>query len=145
MEKLLVDRFGRGVFSPDGSVVGCPGIPEGRLVWALPVTSPSSLLRRYQPSHPPGETCVFAMDFSFLVPRLRVLTAAALAIFTNTATSANAVGDWTVGPVGIDGRRVHALLAGGKAGTDYRLVWTVTVSDGSVWPRTGLMLCSDVA
>ena len=147
-ELLIVDQFGRAIFDPSTEDVAGRGLrtPIGRLVWALPLTVGTSALRRYQPSHPPGETCVFGMDFSALTPRWSILTMATLAIFTNTAVPASADSDWTVALApAIWSRQVFVTLSGGVAGKDYRLIFTATDSDLNVWPRTGLILCSNMS
>jgi hypothetical protein len=98
------------------------------------------LSRRYTPEHPQGETCVFGLDFSFVVPPGVGVVAGALDIFTNVASPVAADADWTKGAVFVRGRTLYATLSGGVTGTDYMLRWTATDSDGNVWPRTGLVL-----
>ena len=104
-----------------------------------------SLTRRYQPPHPPDETCVFALDFGALIPRGANITRASLDIFTNTNPPQEASADWTQDAVAWEGRSVYCGLSGGTAGVDYRLVWTAVDSLGNTWPRTTLVLCSDTS
>ena len=101
-----------------------------------------ALSRRYRPEHPVGESCVFGLDFAPVIPPGKAVTSASLAIFTNTVPPVAADADWTKGAVQVRDRVAYATLAGGKAGTDYQLVWTATDSDGFIWPRTALCLCS---
>lgn len=84
---------------------------------------------------------MFGMDFSFLLPSGAAITSATLAMFTNTFAPAPAP-EWVVGPVAIDGAVVYAQLSGGLEGRDYQLLWTITDSDGNVYPRTSLVLCA---
>lgn len=100
------------------------------------------LSRRYSPEHPPGESCNFGLDYSPVIPPGVGISSASLAIFTNTTTPAAADADWVKGAVNIQGRMVYANLSGGVNGRDYQLVWTATATDGSIWPRTTLVLCA---
>lgn len=101
--------------------------------------------RRYSPEHPPGETCLFGMDFSFVLPTGTQITKADLNIYQNTFGVTEASADWTAGPVQISGRAVYAQLSGGVEGTDYAIRWTVTDSDSNIWPRTALVLCAQTS
>jgi hypothetical protein len=85
------------------------------------------------------------MDYSFLVPPLVGLASGSVEIWTNTPGDVQPSFDWTVGPVLIEGRTVYAELSGGIEGTDYQIRWIVTDTDGNVWPRTGLVLCSQTS
>lgn len=134
MENLVVGPSGGPLRAPDGTGVGRRDVPVNRLVWA-------GFSGRYQPSHPPGEACLFGMDFSFVLPGGAGIVSAGLAVFANTFARPPAP-EWTVGPVAIRGSLVFARLSGGLEGTDYVLIWTVTDSDSNVWPRTSLVLCS---
>jgi hypothetical protein len=103
-----------------------------------------SLGNRYQPPHPPGESCQFALDFSNIIPLGVGIEAGELVIMTNT-NPPQAQSDWTQGPVEIIGRRVYAECSGGVNGTDYQLQWTATDTQGNVWPRTCLVLCAQAS
>jgi hypothetical protein len=103
------------------------------------------LSRRYTPEHPPGESCPFGLDFSFLIPPGIGIASGALSIFTNTVPIASADADWTVGPVTVQGRTLYAVLTGGVEGKDYQLRWTATDTQGNVWPRTTLVLCAETS
>ena len=102
----------------------------------MPVT------RRYTPEHPPGETCLFGLDFSPIIPVGVGIQKGTLSIATNTANQAPADGDWTVGPVGVRGRAIYANLQGGVLGVDYMFHWVATDTEGNVWPRVALILCA---
>ena len=99
------------------------------------------LSRRYTPEHPPGESCVFGLDFSAVIPVGVGIGSGTLSILTNTATPANDK-SWTIGPVGVRGRVLYATLTGGVSGTDYQLQWEAIDTDGNIWPRTCLCLCA---
>jgi hypothetical protein len=103
------------------------------------------LSRRFTPEHPPGESCSFGLDYSFIIPVGVRIESGTLAIFTNTAAPTPADADWTVGPIEVRGRAIYANLSGGVAGTDYQLKFTAVDSAGNVWPRTTLVLCADTS
>ena len=103
------------------------------------------LSRRFTPEHPPGESCNFGIDFSFIVPVGVGLASGTLAILTNTAAPIDASADWTIGPVTVRGRALYAMLAGGVAGTDYQLEFTAVDTAGNKWPRTALVLCANTS
>lgn len=103
------------------------------------------LSRRYTPEHPPGEVCKFALDYSFLIPPGVGLVSGEVEIWTNTPGDVQPSHDWTIGPVEIEGRTVHAELTGGTEGTDYQIRWTVRDTRGNVWPRTVLVLCAQTS
>ena len=99
------------------------------------------LSRRYNPEHPPGETCSFGLDYSFVVPPGLGLVSGSILIFTNSASPVNAEADWTIGPVTVRGRALYCQLSGGIGGQDYQIHFTATDSAGNIWPRTVLILC----
>lgn len=135
MENLIVaGPSGRALAAPDGTAVGRrdPVPIPARMVWA-------SMSARYHPSHPGGESCLFGMDFSFVIPKGSEIVSASLAVFTNTFAPALAP-EWVVGPVQIDGLVVFARLTGGNEGQDYQIRWVAVDSDNNVWPRTALVL-----
>ena len=47
-----------------------------------------------------------------------------------------------VASVEVRGRVVYAWLTGGQDTHDYQLRWFVTDTDGNIFPRVGLVLCS---
>jgi hypothetical protein len=101
----------------------------------MPVT------RRYSPEHPPGESCSFGLDFSFVIPVGVGIESGTLGIQTNTANPVDD-GSWTIGAVQVLGRAIYAMLSGGVSGTDYQLVWTAVDTEGNTWVRTCLVLCA---
>jgi hypothetical protein len=103
------------------------------------------LSRRYTPEHPPGESCTFGLDYSFILPVGVVIEQGTIAVQTNTATPVDASADWTIGPVGVTGRKLWARLAGGVLGKDYKIIWTAIDSAGNTWPRSTLVLCADTS
>lgn len=102
------------------------------------------LTRRYSPEHPPDENCLFGMDFSFVLAPNVAIASATLDILVNKEPAV-VTADWDIGPVQIEGTFVYARLSGGVDGTDYQLRWTVTDSDGNVFPRTALVLCAQTS
>jgi hypothetical protein len=103
------------------------------------------LSRRYRPEHPPGESCSFGLDYSFIIPVGVGIEQGTLQIQTNEATPVDAAADWTIGAVSVRGRAIYAILAGGVPGVDYQLVWTAVDTQGNVWPRTTLCLCANTS
>jgi hypothetical protein len=86
------------------------------------------------------------MSFETVVPPSAVLLDGTLAILTNAAPPAPST-LLTFGEVTVRGRIVYAtVVATPEAdGTDFQLLWTVVDTDGNVWPRTALVLCSATA
>jgi hypothetical protein len=103
------------------------------------------LSRRFTPEHPPGESCKFGIDFSFVIPPGVGLLSGTLAILTNSAAPIDASADWTIGAVMVRGRALYAMLSGGVAGTDYQLKFTAVDTAGNTWPRTALVLCAETS
>ena len=103
------------------------------------------LTRRYTPEHPPGESCLFGLDYSFVIPPGVGISEGSLSIFTNVVPPVAADADWTKGAVTIRGRAVYAQLSGGVEGKDYQLRWSCTDTAGNVWPRTTLVLCAQTS
>lgn len=97
--------------------------------------------RRYTPEHPPGESCLFGLDFSPLIPPGIGIASGVLKVETNVVPPAPS-SDFTVGPVQVRDRTLYATLTGGTSGVDYRLTWTATDTAGNIWPRTALLLCA---
>jgi hypothetical protein len=104
-----------------------------------------ALSRRYSPEHPPGESCNFGLDYSYVIPPGVGITSGTLHIFLNTYPYSSADTDWTASPVTVSGRTVYCRLTGGVEGKDYRLTWTVIDTDGNSWPRTTLCLCAQTS
>ena len=99
------------------------------------------LTRRYTPEHSPGESCLYGMDFSYVIPPGVGITSATIDVGTDQTPGP----DWaplTAGPTEIRGRTVYARLTGGHDTTDYWLKFTATDTDGNIWPRTGMILCA---
>src|SRR5215831_16230134 len=142
---VFVDQNGLMIADPSDAVLGETPVPQpARLVYALATNSQSGITGRYLPSHPPGEACLFGLDFSDVIPLGVGITSGTLAIFTNVVPPASTT-DWTIGPVTVLGRALYASLGGGVDGTDYMLRWTATDTQGDVWPRTALVLCAQTS
>lgn len=97
--------------------------------------------RRYTPEHPPGESCLFGLDFAPLIPPGVGIKSGTLTVQTNTQPPAPTA-DLQAGPIQVRDRTLYATLSGGKSGTDYLLTWTATDTEGNVWPRTAAVLCA---
>jgi len=100
-----------------------------------------ALDNRFLPSHPAGQSCLYGLDFSALLPFGVGIASGSLTAEQNLSPP-TPTSDLQIGPVTMVGRRLYALVAGGVAGRDYRLTWTATDSLGNVWPRTALLLCA---
>lgn len=96
---------------------------------------------RYQPSHPAGQSAVYAVDFSAMLPPGIGLTMPAIQIQTNTVPPGLASGITTSGG-GFAGRRVWITITGGTNGQDYLITWTVSDTTGNLWVRTFTLLCA---
>lgn len=103
------------------------------------------LSRRYTPELAPGESSVFGMDFSYVIPPGVGIASATLQLIDN-APDALPITSITAGPVSVKGRTVYSTLTVVEptvaAGHDCQLIWTVTDTDGNIWPRTALVLCA---
>jgi hypothetical protein len=142
--EIIVDNQGFRLADPNaGSVVGLGVVPPPvKLVHALATNSQSGLTRRYWPSHPAGEVMTFGMDFAAVIPRGLGPTQGALTIFTNAVPPVDVSNTWIIDPVQIVDRALYATLNGGVDGADYQFRWTATDSNGMIYPRTALCLCS---
>lgn len=158
--ELLVDQYGVQLCDPMEAVIGWTGpvdeqgnlipiqfVGEVRSIWATSLNIGGGLTSRYVPAHPPGETAVFGMVFDPVVPPGVGLAWGTLDIMTNTVPPVEAFGDWTMSDYGVivRGRALYAKLSGGVAGTDYQLTFTARDTEGNIWPRTGLCLCSQTS
>ena len=103
------------------------------------------LSRRYTPEHPPGESCLFGMDYSFVLPPGIGISSGTLEIWKNTNPAVAAPSDFTVEGVQNRGRALYCRVSGGVEGTDYQLRWSATDTEGNVWPRTALVLCAQTS
>jgi hypothetical protein len=109
--------------------------------------------RRYTPEKPPGEICLFGMDYSFVLPPGVGISSGTVAIETNTVPPQYAL-DWTIAgapsasaavPAQVDGRALYAMLGGGTVGKDYLIHWVAYDTLGQVWPRTALVLVAQTS
>jgi hypothetical protein len=110
-------------------------------VWAGLTNEVGGLSRRYTPSWSVGEADPVGLNMGQVIPRGAVIASATLAIYTNTATAVSS-SDFVIGAMTIEDRAVYVNLSGGVLGRDYQLRWTVTDTQGNIWPRTALLLCS---
>lgn len=84
------------------------------------------------------------MDFSFVLAPGTAIVSASVAVLVNEAPPI-ATTDWTIGDVMINGSMVYARLTGGVESVDYQIRFTITDSDGNIFPRTALILCSQTS
>lgn len=143
--RVVVDNRGVMLGDPNNNILGhtpTSGVLGGfRVLYALTTNvSGGELSGRYRPPHPPFEVCTFMMDFSNVIPLGVGIASGTLDIHQNTVPPSEASSDWTIGPVKVRGRALYATLGGGVHGSDYRLSWYATDTEGNVWPRTGLVL-----
>lgn len=100
-----------------------------------------SINNRYYPPQPVGQSIVYGMDFSNILPPGVTLAQGTVGIQYNTVPPTTAL-DLTATDLPIQGRRLYATISGGTAGRDYRLTWQGTDSLGNTWFRTVLLLCA---
>jgi hypothetical protein len=103
------------------------------------------LSRRYTPEHPPGESCNFGLDYSFIIPPGVGIESGSVSIWRNVIEPTLADAEWSIGPVQVRGRAIYARLAGGLDGKDYQIRWVANDTDGNTWPRTTLVLCAQTS
>lgn len=97
--------------------------------------------QRYQPSHPAGQSAIYAVDFSNILPPGVGLTMPAIQFFTNTVPPGIATGITSSGG-GFRGRMAWMNITGGQAGQDYLVQWTLIDSQNNTWIMTALLLCA---
>lgn len=97
--------------------------------------------QRYQPSHAPDQSAVYAVDFSNMLPPGVGLSQPGVQIQTNTTPPGVALGITTSGG-GFKGRQVWITISGGVAGTDYVITWTVSDTQQNSWVISVLLLCA---
>lgn len=102
------------------------------------------LSRRYTPEHAPGDSCIYGLDFSYLIPPGVGIASGQLSIWTNTVAPVLS-DDFVIGPVLWRGRTLYAPVTGGVPGTDYQVRWRATDTAGNVWHRTALVLCAETS
>jgi hypothetical protein len=100
------------------------------------------LSRRYSPEWAPGETGAIGIDMANIIPPGVGISSGSLSVATNTVPPQASTDFTGTGTIQIIGRAVYATLSGGVSGRDYQFVWTVTDSNGTVYPRTALLLCA---
>ena len=101
-----------------------------------------SLNNRYMPSHAVGDSCLYALDFSNILPLgVGFEGSVGFEVEYNTVPPTGQ-SDFTVGPPYFVGRRIYAQLSGGASAKDYRLTFTGGDSLGNTWSRSALLLCS---
>lgn len=97
--------------------------------------------QRYKPSHPAGQSAVYAIDFSNILPPGIGLSNPAVQIQTNTVPPGLATGI-TPSLGGFRGRQAWITITGGVSGTDYLINWTIVDSQQNTWVVTALLLCA---
>lgn len=97
--------------------------------------------RRYQPGHPAGQSRVYALDMSMVLPPGIGVTTPGIVINTNTVPPGLATGI-TASAGGYGNRRLWITITGGTAGQDYILTWSFNDTLGNAWVRSILLLCA---
>lgn len=100
-----------------------------------------AISQRYKPSHPAGQSAVYAIDFSNMLPPGTGLSQPSIQFFTNTVPPGIATGITASGG-GFRGRMAWITINGGIAGQDYLVQWTLIDSQGSTWIISALLLCA---
>lgn len=104
------------------------------------------LTRRYTPEIHPGESCVIGMSYEYVIPPGVGIATGEVFAFFNQQTQAGAVPSSILflGPVSIRGRILACdIIAQPEANAlDFQIQWIATDTNGDVWPRTALLLCS---
>jgi hypothetical protein len=101
--------------------------------------------RRYTPEKPPEESCLFGLDYSFVIPVGVGITSGEVHVWTNTVEPQLADTDFTIGEVQVLGRTIYAMLSGGQDGHDYQVRWKAIDTEANVWPRTCLLLVAQTS
>lgn len=97
--------------------------------------------RRYQPGHPAGQSRVYALDMSMVIPSGIGVTQPGIVINTNTVPPGLATGI-TASNGGYGQRKLWITITGGVAGTDYIITWTFSDTRSNTWVRSILLLCA---
>ena len=108
------------------------------------------LTRRYQPTHPEGDTVLIGIDFATVLAPGAALRDPDLAFWINwPGDVVPADADWEIDPlVGVQvagRRRLLTRISGGVSGIDYQLRWSASDTLGNFWTRTALLLVGDTA
>jgi hypothetical protein len=132
----VVDAWGFALADPaDGSIVGTPGIEISKLMDAR-----FALLGR-RVWHAPGDSATYGLDFTSLISADAAIGSAAVAPFTNTVAP-TATTDLTIAAIATYARIVYARVTGGVLGSDYQLRFTASDTQGNVFTRAALLLCT---
>lgn len=100
-----------------------------------------SINNRYTPSHPAGQSLVYGLDFSAILPPGVTIQQGSASIQYNTVPPTIAT-DMVATGLPIMGRRLYATISGGGAGRDYRINFSATDSLGNTLLRSVLLLCA---
>ena len=102
-----------------------------------------SINNRFDPSHPVGQSIVYGLDFSPILPAGVTIQSGAIKALYNTVPPTPTF-DLTVTPLTPtpNTRRIYATVSGGTSGSDYRINWTANDSLGNTWIRSTLLLCA---
>lgn len=100
-----------------------------------------AISRRYQPTHPAGQSRVYGLDMSAVLPPGIGVTQPGVTFQTNTTPPGIATGISSSGG-GFGARRLWVTITGGVAGTDYIVTWSFQDTQGNAWVRSILLLCA---
>lgn len=100
-----------------------------------------AISQRYKPSHPAGQSAVYAVDFSSILPPGTGLSMPSIQILTNTTPPGLATGI-TPSSGGFRGRLAWMTITGGVSGQDYIIQWTLIDSQSNTWIVSVLLMCA---
>lgn len=103
------------------------------------------LTRRYTPEIHPSESSVIGMSFEYVIPPGVGITSGGVFILFNQPVVAPPPKTMIeTGPISIRGRVLYAPITAfaTASGFDFQLQWNANDTQGNVWWRTALLLCS---
>ena len=104
-----------------------------------------SLSRRYTPELNPSESCLIGMSYEYIIPPgVGIKSGFVAALFNQVVSGAVPSDILTFGPIQIRGRVLYAQITATAFTNafDFQIEWIAYDTQGNVWPRVGLLLCS---
>jgi hypothetical protein len=150
----LVDGADFAVADSSGNLIGLNAALWVHRWLAATRTNRMPISRRYTPETTPGEICTIGMDFSYVIPPGVGIASGTLTAYFNTVENqpSDDFGTDTGGlgvpqPALVHGRTLYKQIQtlDTAFGNDYQMAWFATDTDGNVWPRIGLLLCSNTS
>jgi hypothetical protein len=104
------------------------------------------LSRRYTPEIHPSESSVIGMSFEYIIPPGVGIASASVFVLYNQVSSPGPAADTLIllGKVQIRGRVLYAPITATPEAEalDFQIQWNANDTQGNVWWRTALLLCS---